>query len=248
MSDQWQSDRSTGEDMHLFLQIHKSCRLPRHKTEAGNCFCLPALCPHVSHRLFLLDCLQRRAFQRERSALQTTKRREERTLPGPHLKELNFDHDYSLLTQGRCLPDSETPCWEPINKRWEGWFLEHFASTTAPFNPQDGHLSKNPLWILTLFSCLPRERMLVNSQGSFWLVSKEGPLFFWKRNQKHVPEAAYENYNPFTSSRVAVYTQGFIDGLLSLYRTFQRCKLFQSHHAESNCLTVAPSSLGLGHV
>lgn len=44
------------------------------------------------------------------------------------LTDLSFDHDYRLQrVQGRCLPDSATPCGEAVNKQREGRLFEYFT-------------------------------------------------------------------------------------------------------------------------
>lgn len=93
------------------------------------------------------------------------------------------------LARGRCLPESATPCWEPINKQQGGWLFEYIT----PLNPSDASVP-------TLFFCL------TSTQKNSVFSENPGHYFslFWQRNSQTLPWKWFILYE-VTSSPLRVW-------------------------------------------
>lgn len=165
----------TGAQERIHYEVHKSCRLPSHKAEAGDCFCLAALrSVHVSHRLPAGLSKGRRVHSKQWS-----------------LKKGHYQapiwRSWALIMITDCwlragvFQTQKHPAENPSitggrGGSWNTWLRQPHCSILrmGTFLP-----------VCFEFSLCSVPKKEYACEGSFGLVPKEGPLFFWKRNQKH---------------------------------------------------------------
>lgn len=94
------------------------------------------------------------------------------TLEGLQLTDLGFDQ----TVQDRCIPDSATPCWEPINKQFEEWLSESSAfRDNKPLNASKSPQARSSFQLLSRW----RKRMFVQNPGrKIWLYFREETFHF----------------------------------------------------------------------